>query len=118
MYDEQGTTKPGIMFEIRINDSTGVDASLEEIFPHMRKLFKLLKIRSVNVIPDYRIKGRSWEMACVMCALGYTGVYTGTVSSFNAHKVLFGPVSDVDIKERLDENLQTYIDIPYVPIPG
>jgi hypothetical protein len=112
-----GITYPGILFKIVLNTSTDIDRSLTDVLPHMKKLFNKLNVSSVDVIPDYRIVGRSWEMAAVMCALGYTGTFSGVVDTFNSKQIQFGSVSDIPVKRQLDEDLVTHEEVPSVLFP-
>jgi len=56
-------------------------------------------------------------MAAVMCALKYSGVFSGTVTSVNNNTVYFGPVGGLEYKKSINKKIKTYKQIPSIQLP-
>ena len=85
------------------------------------KLLSTYGVTAVTIDVQERIRGRSYEMALVMALTGSTQPATGIVVAIQdepyGHKVQFGPISGINLKEGLVEgkyglNLLDYRDIP------
>lgn len=114
---------PGLVFKLIVHrqnspsSHTVWDSSLKMLTQHMRDIATLLGVLKVDVQPDAPIEGRSWEMAFVMCALGFRGTYSGTVKTIETTLIEFGAVPGINHKKKITDNLKTYLDIPNVRIP-
>lgn len=89
---------------------------IRDVSSTMKMLLTRLGVSNVIIESEYEIEGRSWEMACVMAAVGHSGVYSGIVSGIDGAKITFGPIAGLSTKRKLGY-IKTYYDVPEIVIP-
>uniref|UniRef100_A0A2V0RIY2 Uncharacterized protein n=1 Tax=viral metagenome TaxID=1070528 RepID=A0A2V0RIY2_9ZZZZ len=114
---------PGKLYAMSITrkrnyTGTSFNPRLLEIGDPIKEALRDLNVSKVDTDADADIHGRSWEMACVMAAMGHTGAYSGIVWGYDNGLVIFGPVPGVHIKKKLINNLKTVKNIPSIRVPS
>lgn len=114
---------PGKLFSLSTTFSpfysgTTFDSKFQEIGAPLKEALRDLGISHVSTNASMKIHGRSWEMACLMAALGHVGTYTGIVWGYDTGTAIFGPVPGVYLKEELSNDLKTVKNIPSIRVPS
>lgn len=109
-----GIDLPGKVIAINYERGKGYKKN-PHIKDHSHSMSDFLNARGIHYIhltPDIEIEGRSWEMACILGALGRSGVYSGT-ADFVGNMIVFGPVPGIMKKKEIAKDLKTHVDVPY-----
>jgi len=112
---------PHRMFKILLNKSNdAISFPLSEVSKPLAQLLNKLKVGATTTGEEI-INGTSWEMACVMSLFGINGSFSGSVGAISEHgrhlKIEFEKVKGLKIKKKLNKNIYTVNEIPYVLVP-
>jgi hypothetical protein len=83
-----------------------VDANIHDIGADILRVVGDQGFTHISLLRDVTVEGRSWEMAASKAAQGITGVYSGTVESYDGVKVIYGAVPYLHIKNKLYDNIK------------